>query len=141
MMELPYAEDIGHYWQTSMSSPDQWIERAKKLIVELEGIIVAEGYGAVEGHSAYMLAFKIGEDSFKVIWPVLSSRTGKTLAAKRQAATLLYHDIKAKAMTASVLGSRVAFFSYMMIPDGRTVSELASPELSREFPLQLGKGG
>jgi len=140
-MELPYAEDIGHYWQTSQSSPDQWLERARKLIIELEGNIVAEGYGSMEGHAAYMLAFKIGGDSFKVIWPVLPTRTGKTLATKRQAATLLYHDIKAKAMTASVLGTRVAFFSYMMLSDGRTASELASPELSREFPVQIGTGG
>lgn len=140
-MKLPYAEDINHYWQTSSSSPDQWLERAKKLIVELEGSIVAEGYGSMEGHAAYMLAFKIGGDSFKVVWPVLPSRTGKTLAAKRQAATLLYHDIKAKAMTASVLGTRVAFFSYIMLADGRTASKLASPELLEEFPFQLRQGG
>ncbi len=139
-MELPFAEDIGHYWQTSNSSPDQWLERARKLIVELEGNIVAESYGSMEGHAAYMLAFEIGGDSFKVVWPVLPSRTGKTLAAKRQATTLLYHDIKAKAMTASVLGVRVAFFSYMMLADGRTASELATPELSGAFPLQLPRG-
>lgn len=139
-MELPYAEDIGHYWQTGSSSPDHWLEKVKKLIVELEGTIVAEGYGSVAEHAAYMLAFKMGGDNFKVVWPVLPSRTGKELAAKRQAATLLYHDIKAKAMTASVLGARAAFFSYMMLSDGRTASELASPELSRKFPLQLGKG-
>ena len=141
MMELPYAEDINHYWQTSNSSPDQWLEKAKKLIVEIGGTIIAEGFGAMEGHSAYMLSFTIGRERFKVIWPVLPSRTGKTLAAKRQAATLLYHDIKAKAMTASVLGTRVAFFSYMMFEDGRTASELAAPELPEEFPLQLAKGG
>jgi len=139
-MELPYAEDIDHYWQTSTSSPDQWLEKAKKLIVELEGTIVAEGYGSMAEHAAYMLAFKIGGDSFKVIWPVLPSRTGRELAAKRQAATLLYHDIKAKAMTASVLGTRAAFFSYMMLSDGRTASELATPELSTVFPLQLKQG-
>lgn len=139
-MELPFAEDVGHYWQTSSSSPDQWLERAKKLIVELEGTIVAEGYGSVEEHAAYMLAFKIGGDSFKVVWPVLPSRTGKALAAKRQAATLLYHDIKAKAMTASVLGAKVAFFSYLMLADGRTASELATPELPGVFPFQLKQG-
>ncbi|MBA7484347.1 hypothetical protein ES707_19872 [subsurface metagenome] len=139
-MGLPYAEDVGHYWQTSSSSPDTWLEKAKKLIRQLEGNIVAEGYGSLGEHAAYMLAFEVGGDSFKVVWPVLPSRTGKELAAKRQAATLLYHDIKAKAMTASVLGTRAAFFSYMMLSDGRTATELTSPELSREFPLQL-KGG
>ncbi|GAI85532.1 unnamed protein product, partial [marine sediment metagenome] len=99
-----------------------------------------EGFGSVEGKAAYMMAFKIGNDSFKVVWPVLPSRTGKPSAAKVQAATLLYHDIKAKAMTASVLGASVAFFSYMMLPDGRVASELARPELSDVFPLQLGAG-
>lgn len=136
-MELPYGEDIKHYWETSGSSPDMWIDRAKKLIESIEGIVLAEGFGSTEGRAAYMMAFRIGDDNFKVVWPVLPSRSGRTLAAKRQAATLLYHDIKAKAMTASVLGSRVAFFSYMVLPDGRAAGELARPELSQAFPLQL----
>jgi len=139
-MELPYAEDIGHYWETSRSSPDQWIDRTKKLIQDLNGIVLAEGFGSVEDRAAYMMAFKIGDDNFKVVWPVLPSKTGKALAARRQATTLLYHDIKAKAMTASVLGAKVAFFSYIMLPDGRAASELAKPELSQAFPLQLEKG-
>lgn len=136
-MNLPFGEDIRHYWETSHSSPDQWIEKTRKLIESVEGIIVAEGFGSVEDRSAYMVAFRIGEDNFKVIWPVLPSRTGKTLAAKRQAATLLYHDIKAKVMSASVLGTRLAFFSYILLPDGRPVGELAEPELAQAFPLQL----
>jgi len=139
-MDLPFAEDIGHYWQTSQSSPDQWIDRTRKLIESLDGIMLAEGFGSVEGRSAYMMAFKFGEDQFKVVWPVLPSRAGKTLATRRQAATLLYHDIKAKAMTASVLGTKVAFFSYILLPDGRAASELANPELSQAFPLQLNEG-
>lgn len=139
-MELPFAEDIGHYWQTSQSSPDQWIAKCRKLIEDIGGDVLAEGFGSVEGKSAYMMAFKIGADEFKVVWPVLPSSTGKTLAARRQAATLLYHDIKAKVMTASVLGAKVAFFSYLMLADGRTTSELAAPELSGAFPLQLKQG-
>jgi hypothetical protein len=139
-MELPYAEDVGHYWETSYSSPEQWIEKTRRLIESLNGMVMAEGFGAVEDKAAYMMAFKIGEDSFKVVWPVLPSRSGKAMAARRQAATLLYHDIKAKAMTASVLGAKVAFFSYMMLPDGRAASELARPELSQAFPLQLKEG-
>jgi len=138
-MELPFAEDIGHYWQTGRSAPDVWLEKTRKIIESVDGSVTAEGFGAVEGKAAYMMAFKIGNDSFKVVWPVLPSKTGKSSAAKVQAATLLYHDIKAKAMTASVLGAQVAFFSYMMLPDGRVASELARPELSGLFPL-LGSG-
>ncbi len=139
-MNLPYAEDIGHYWLTGSSSPDTWITKIRKLIEDLDGKVIAEGYGSSSGRSAYMFAFKIKDDEFKVVWPVLPTRTRKVEAAKRQAVTLLYHDIKAKAMTASVLGVKAAFFSYLMLPDGRTTNEVANNELLEAFPLQL-KGG
>ena len=139
-MELPFAEDIGHYWMTGSSPPDTWIEQAKKLIMGIGGEIFAEGFGSSQGRSAFMIAFKIEDNQFKVIFPALPSRTGKELAAKRQAATMLYHDIKAKCMVASVLGNKVAFFSYLMLADGRTASELATPELPGAFPFQLKQG-
>lgn len=59
-MELPYAEDVGHYWQTSQSSPDVWIDRAKKVIIDMGGEILADGYGSAGSRSAYMLSFKFG---------------------------------------------------------------------------------
>jgi hypothetical protein len=136
--ELPYAEDIGHYWKTGQSSPDVWIDRAKKVITDMGGSIQAEGFGSTGGHAGYMLAFTIQGQKFKVVWPVLPIRYGnKEVDARRQAATLLYHDIKAKAMTASVMGARVAFFSYLALPDGRTASDVATPELGEHFPLML----
>jgi hypothetical protein len=139
-MDLPYAEDVKHYWQTSTTSPDVWVVRARKLIEELAGTVLAEGFGEAGGHGAYMLAFQLKSDKFKVIWPVLPTYSGKFQAAKRQAATMLYHDIKAKAMAASVLGTKTAFFSYLMLTDGRTASELTTPELIDSFPLQLKRG-
>lgn len=139
-MELPYAEDLGHYWKTGSSSPDTWLEMAKKLIREINGEITAEGFGSIGTQAAYMLAFRIGADKFKVVFPVLYSKAGNTIAAKRQAATMLYHDIKAKCMVANVLGIKAAFFNYLMLPDGRTASELATPELSGAFPPQLKEG-
>jgi hypothetical protein len=101
------------------------------------GEVLADGFGSAGGRAAFMLAFKFEGQQYKVVWPVLPTRSGKEISAKRQAATLLYYDVKAKAMTASVLGVRVAFFSYLMLQDGRTTSELANPELSGAFPLQL----
>lgn len=133
-IDLPYAEDVSHYWQTSQSSPDVWMDRAKRIIQDLGGEIIADAYGSSSGRAAFMLAFKIKGQNYKVVWPVLPSLSGKEGAAKRQAATMLYHDVKAKAMTASVLGVEVAFFSYMMLPDGRVSSELAKPELAEAFP-------
>ncbi len=138
-MELSYAEDLGHYWKTGSSSPDTWLERAKKLIREVNGEITAEGFGSIGTQAAYMLAFRINDDKFKVVFPVLYSRAGNTIAAKRQAATMLYHDIKAKCMVASVLGIKAAFFSYLMLPDGRVASEVATPELAQNFSLMLGQ--
>ena len=139
-MELPYAEDIGHYWQTGASLPGTWIEKAKKQIEEVGGVINAEAYGSMSGKAAFMLGFTIDGEKFKVVFPVLESKSGKVGAAKRQAATMLYHDIKAKCMVANLLGTRAAFFSYLMLPDGRTMSEVATPELSEVFPLQLQSG-
>lgn len=139
-MDLPFAEDIKHYWQTGSSSPELWIDKAKRQIEEIGGEIIAEGFGSAGGKAAYMMAFRFGGDNFKVVFPVLPSRAGKDLAARRQAATMLYHDIKAKCMVASVLGNKVAFFSYLLLVDGRATSELTNPELSEAFPLQLTRG-
>jgi len=136
-VKLPYAEDVGHYWQTSRSSPDMWIDRAKKVIKDMGGEIIADGFGSTNEQAAYMLAFKFEEQRYKVVWPVLPTYSGKENAAKVQAVTMLYHDVKAKAMTASVLGVEAAFFSYMLLPDGRVSSELAKPELAEVFPKLL----
>jgi len=136
-MNLPYAEDIGHYWQTGKSPPDEWMRKCRALIEAIGGKVLAEGFGAADGKAAFLFSFSFGSDTYRVVWPVLPSSTGNTLAARRQAATLLYHDIKAKAMTASVLGNKVAFFSYLSLPDGRTASSLAVPELSEAFPILL----
>ncbi len=140
MSDLPYAEDVGHYWMTGSSSPDTWIDKAKRQIEEIGGEILAEGFGASQGRSAYMVGFRIEGEQFKVIFPVLPSKTGREGAAKRQAATMLYHDIKAKCMVASVLGSKAAFFSYLMLSDGRIAAELSEPELNNSFPLELKAG-
>lgn len=136
-MNLPYAEDVGHYWQTSSSAPDTWIDRAKKIIQDMGGEILADGFGSAGGRAAFMLGFKFEAQQYKVIWPVLPTRSGNQASAKRQAATLLYHDVKAKAMAASVLGVRAAFFSYLLLQDGRVTGELVNPEIAEAFPLQL----
>lgn len=92
-----------------------------------------------------MLAFKIGGDRFKIHWPVLPSKGGHERAARVQAATMLYHDVKARCISAAVLGARAAFFSFLMLPDGRAVIEVSTPELMQAIPSifapQLGAGG
>lgn len=124
-MVLPYAEDL-NYWQTGRSSPDSWIDKAKKELLQAGFKVLGDAYGMddVLGRSAYMLSFQLGSDTFKVTWPVLPSRTGKEQAARIQAATMLYHDTKSRCVSAKVLGGRTAFFSYIRLPDGRSASDV-----------------
>ncbi len=117
-----YAEDV-NYWKTGQSSPDTWIDRAK-------GEIIA-------GRSAFMLSFSFGDDVFKAVWPVLSSKTKNEKAARIQAATMLYHDIKNSCVKVKVFGARVAFFHYLMLPDGRNASQASNEDLAQMFPKML----
>jgi hypothetical protein len=137
--EPQFAEDVKSYWKTSNSSPDTWMKRAAKEIEKAGGKVVGEAFGAEAstGRSAYMLSFRIGADHFKVVWPVLPSRSGNTGAARRQAATMLYHDVKARAVSSRVLGGRAAFFSYLVLPDGRVANQAAVPELLSAIPRLL----
>lgn len=131
-----YAEDINYFETSTKTSSDGWLFKTKKLILDAGGSILMEGFGSesASGRSAFILAFQLQGVKYKVIWPVLPSRHGKNLAAKIQAATMLYHDIKAKIMSAQVLGFQSAFFSYMLLPDGRTAVEASVPELLQGIP-------
>lgn len=138
-MELPYAEEI-NYWKTGRSSPDTWIERTIKQIEKFGGKVLTEAFGSepTTGRSAFMIGFEINSDKFKVVWPVLPTKAGgNERAARIQAATMLYHDVKARCISATVLGSRKAFFSYLLLADGKTASETALSELSKGIPKLL----
>ena len=130
-----YAEQV-NYWRTSRSSPDLWLERIKKLIAKAGGKVLADGFGsdAITGRRLYMLGFELGAERYKIVWPVLPTKTGDEQSAKRQAMTMIYHDVKSRIVSAKVLGARAAFFSYLMLPGGRTVSQIATPELLEALP-------
>lgn len=139
-MAQVYAEDV-NYWKSGTSAPDTWIDRAKKEIVAAGGKVGNEAFGRDEtGRAAYMLEFSFGAERFRVVWPVLKSRAGNERAARIQAATMLYHDIKAKAVSAKVHGARAAFFQYLALPDGRTAAQAAAPELTMLYPKLLTAG-
>lgn len=137
---MTYAEEV-NYWKTSRTSPDTWLEKAKREIARAGGKVLAEGFGSDNDRAAYMLAFEFTGERFKAIWPVLPSKSGDDRAARIQAATMLYHDVKARAVSAKVLGIRAAFFSYLLLPDGRTAAEVATPELVEAMPKLLTGGG
>jgi hypothetical protein len=135
--KVVYAEDVP-YWKTSQSSADAWLDKTKREITDINGKILAEAFGVdATGKSAFMLAFGIGADQFKLVWPVLPSKTGNSKAAKVQAATMLYHDVKAKVVTAKVMGIRAAFFNYLMLPNGQTASEASSQDFLSLVPQMM----
>lgn len=136
---MTYAEDV-NYWQTSRTSPDTWLDKAKREIETIGGQVAGEGFvsESLTGRSSFMLAFSIEGDKFKLLWPVLESKTGNIKAARIQAATALYHEVKAACVKAKFLGARPAFLAYLMLPNGKTASEATSEELTAVLPELLG---
>jgi hypothetical protein len=130
------AEKV-NYWQTSRTSPDGWLEKAKREIVRVDGVMIGEGFVSDTNRSTYLLAFQIGDNKFRIVWPVLEPKGGNVRAARVQAATALYHEVKAACVKAKFLGTRTAFFAFLMIPDGRTAAEMSTPEIADVFPSAL----
>ncbi len=136
-MSEVYAEEV-NYWKTGQSAPDTWIDRAKKEIAAAGGKVIGEAFGSDDqGRAACLLEFRFSGERFRVVWPVLKSKTKNERAARIQAATMLYHDIKAKCVAAKVHGARAAFFQFLLLPDGRTAAQLAAPELTTQYPRLL----
>lgn len=134
-----YAEDV-NYWKSGKTSPDTWILNTKKLIASVNGKVRGFAFGEMDGKSALVLMFEIGDDKFKLTWPVLESRTGDTVSANRQAATMLYHDVKARVVAVKVLGPRVAFIPWLLLPTGQTVAETSAVDLVKQLPNLLPMG-
>jgi hypothetical protein len=139
-----FAENLP-YWKTSRISADGWLQKAAREIDRAGGVILSEGFGSSGGRSAFLIRFEVGDRTFRVVWPCSESKyTGHDLraefknAARRQAATMLYHDVKAMCVKARVVGFEVAFFSHMEMPDGRVASELVGAV--GDLPKLLGSG-
>lgn len=136
-----YAETLP-YWETGKSSADTWIERAKKEIASVGGRVTGEAFGAdANGSAAFILGFSIADEHYRLTWPVIASKTGKDKSARIQAATALYHDVKARVVSAKFLGIRGAFLTFLVLDNGKTANELTSAELAKGLPLMLTAGG
>ncbi len=136
-----YADDLP-YWRTSQKSPEAWIALAGTEIERADGEVLFHGFARHPDSGAWywLLRFTMGDDTFKIEWPVLAVwRETKSSAqdAKRQAATMLYRDVKAMCVKARALGARTAFFAHVEVDGGRTASQLGSRELVSAFPLAL----
>lgn len=135
MQKLPYAEDV-NYFKTGTSAPETWTNKAIAEIQAVGGKVTGRAFGEdmTTKRSAFMLQFILDGESFKLVWPVLPSRGGNVRAAQIQAATMLYHDVKARCVSAKVLGGKAAFFTYIQLPDGRNASEVSTSDLVNHLP-------
>lgn len=124
------AEELGHYYKTSRTSPDSWLMRIEELIEQHGGRVLGHGYGrnGADSREAYVFQFELDGERYKIVWPVLPTEKSK-VAARIQATTLMYHDVKQKIVSSQVLGNRAAFFQYLMLPNGYTASEIADQDL------------
>lgn len=134
--ELPRAETL-NYWMTSKKGADSWVDKAEDEIEAAGGSVLGRAFGSEPqtGRSAFMLEFSLGGERFRIVWPVLPS--DEPAAARRQAATMLYHDVKSRCVGAKIFGERVAFFSYLMLPDGRSATQIANTDLAKALPSFL----
>lgn len=129
-----YADDV-NYFKTGKSSPDTWLQKSKSEIESIGGKVLSELSGTVNGKSAFMISFSLQDSLFKITYPVLKPRDSEDeYAAKRQAATAMYHDIKARCVSMKFHGAKVAFHAYLVLGDGRTAGELSEPELREAIP-------
>lgn len=131
-----YANDVD-YWKTgSKRSATKWIDLTVKQLRDHGATDIVQAVGEQNGRTAFMLQFKLGGEPHRVVWEVLPTRTAAQAddrAAVVQAATSLYHDVKARCVAATRYGDDAGFFQFKMLPDGRTVQDLALPELLDNF--------
>ena len=136
-MKLPYANDVD-YWRTGTTrTPAQWIELAIGQIRSHGGSNIFQAIGEQDGREAFMLQFDMKGSRYKIVWPVLpvfSTTESNTSAARRQAATTLYHDVKARCVAATRYGDRFGFFQFKLLPNGQTVGQLSDPDLLEHLP-------
>lgn len=134
---MTYAEDL-NYWKSSKSSPDSWMEKTIGLIEGFGGQLISSAFGEEHqtGRAAYMLRFSRDGDTFNIVWPVLPSKVGDSFSARRQAATMMYHDVKAKCLAGAVLGARTAFLPWYEIK-GKPMYQLSDRQLLDETPSML----
>jgi len=139
-MNLPYAEDV-NFWKSSKSNSDTWLDRTEDLITKYDGVILVRAKGMNNGESAFLVEFKHKKSIFKIVWPILPTKQNEIRAAERQAATLIYHDVKARILRSHIFGFENAFFDFMLLPNGKTVSQMSTVELQDIEPKLLMNNG
>ena len=138
-----YAESM-NYWKTSSITPGSWQDKTSQQIKKLGGTVHMIGEVIHDsGRPAYVILFEIGGDRFQLVWPTLplkKNTINNRKSAAIQAATMMFHDVKARCLSAYVLGTKKAFFSYYLLDDGRVASDVGDGDLRKNlFGRLLGE--
>jgi hypothetical protein len=136
-----YAEDLP-YWRTSKSTLSSWLNKAKREITSINGKVTGDGYMTdhENGRGAILITFVLDGTRYAAKWPVLPTRRKTEQdeeAAKVQAATALYHDIKNRVVSAKFRGAGFSFLNYQVLQTGQTVSEVADNGFVNRLPMLL----
>ncbi len=127
--KLPYADTV-RCFKTGNAEPGTWIEKTETMLRRLGATAVDHAALKVSGVYTFIFSFQVGNEVFRVAWPVLPVKDKRDeKAAIRQAATLLHHECEARCLAAVIQGVRAAFIGYLVLPDGHTVMEASNPEL------------
>ncbi|MEM7551121.1 MAG: hypothetical protein AAF363_15665 [Bacteroidota bacterium] len=122
-MELPFAENMP-YWKTSSSGIENWLDKTEKLITEYGGDVNTRIAGKSNGKEAIMFGFTLESDRYKILWPILPTKKDSDRnAAARQAATMIYHDTKARVNRLKIFTPRVVFSDWLLLNNGKTLAE------------------
>lgn len=138
-----YAEEV-NYWKTSKSSTDTWMDKIKSEIDSIGGVVEMSGHFEQHGQTVFMIRFVIGDNTYDVRFPTLPVKVDSAAnrkAAKIQALTAVYHDVKSKCVLSKFVGIPFAFHSYLRLSDGRVAGELTSGEVAGDMPRLLIGGG
>ena len=142
MNDLPLADEM-NYWKTSKSSAESWLSKASDMIEKHGGTVYLSAKGKHLEQTAFCIEFNFDNEHFRSVWPVLNYKyRGDDKAAERQAATMLFYDIKNRCMKMAIFGARASFFDMLRLPDGRTAGQLANENLveySAQFLLGVDK--
>ena len=135
-MKLPFAEDM-NYWKSGKSTPDKWLDSAENIIIKLGGIVTLRAKGSHNGRIAFCMDFGFDTDQFRAVWPVLPTKADDVKASERQAATMLFHDVKSRSLRASIFGPRTAFFDFLLLEDGKSILQFTNKELIEYIPKSI----
>ena len=136
VQQLPHAESL-NYWKSSTSSAQSWLDKTEALIEGFGGEVSVVAKGKQDDRVVFVMEFEFYPDRFRAVWPVLPPRGGDIKAAERQAATMLFHDVKARTLRVAVMGPRTAFLDFLLVESGMTLAQLSSAELQRGVPPLL----